>query len=75
MTATSQLIGTEIRVLKLMALGKKSREIAEETGLTLATVKKRREIIIDKTQIHDRAPLAMWAVAKGYLQNPYNNTQ
>lgn len=49
-----------LRVMDLIHLGRKNREIAEEMQITESTVKKYVQQAMDKTGTRTRAGLAVW---------------
>lgn len=59
----------QLEVLKLIALGKASREIALELGLSPKTVDVHRSRIMERLRLNDIASLTRYAVRKG-LVNP-----
>lgn len=58
----------QIQVLKLIAQGKGSREIAVELGLSPKTVDVHRARIMERLRLNDIASLTRYAVRKGLVQ-------
>ena len=63
----AQLTPRERQVLELAAQGNTSREIAEQLFLGSKTVEKYRASAMHKLELHSRADLVRFAVAKGLL--------
>lgn len=57
----------EREVLKLIAEGKKNREIAEFLYLSLKTVEKHRSNLMKKLDLHNAAALTAFAIEKGIV--------
>jgi len=57
----------EREVLKLIAEGKKNREIAEYLYLSLKTVEKHRSNLMKKLDLHNAAALTAFAIEKGLV--------
>ena len=60
----------EIEVLKLIAEGRRSRDIAEMLFVSKRTVDTHRSNIIKKLKIRTAADLTRYAIRKGYISNP-----
>jgi DNA-binding NarL/FixJ family response regulator len=60
----------EREVLQLVARGRTNREIGQEIGLSLSTVKTHLEHIIEKLGVSDRTQAAVRAAALGLLDPP-----
>lgn len=58
----------EIEVLTLIAEGRTSREIAEELVISVKTVERHRENIMNKLDIHSRVELVKYAIKRGLIQ-------
>jgi DNA-binding NarL/FixJ family response regulator len=69
-TAGANLTPRERDVLKLIALGKTNREIADTLSLTLSTVKTHVEHVIDKLGVSDRTQAAVRAIQLGLSPTP-----
>jgi DNA-binding NarL/FixJ family response regulator len=64
----SELTPRETTVLRLIAQGKKSREIASALGISERTVCQHKANIFSRLQIHHRADAIMYAIRKGLVQ-------
>jgi DNA-binding NarL/FixJ family response regulator len=62
-----QLTAREREILKLVAEGHSSREIAEMLFISLKTVLGHRSKIMEKLDLHNRAELVKYAVRKGLV--------
>ena len=60
----------EQEVLVLIARGQPNKEIAFTLGVSIKTVEKHRQSVMDKLDIHDIAGLTRYAVAKGMVGPP-----
>lgn len=58
----------EIEVLRSVARGKTSKEIAHDMGLSLSTVFAYRKSLMDKTDAHSVAKLVLYAVTHGVVK-------
>src|ERR1043166_2574146 len=65
---TTPLTSREAEVLQLIAEGKANKQIAPELGLSIHTVAKHRQRLMNKLGIHDIAGLTRYAVAKGIIK-------
>lgn len=66
-TADDELTQRQIEILKLIAQGRASKEIAFELGLSSKTVDVHRARIMDRLQLNDIASLTLYAVRKGLI--------
>lgn len=55
-------------VLTLIAEGLSSREIAERLGISVRTVERHRENIMNRVNLHSRTDLVKYALRKGLIQ-------
>jgi DNA-binding NarL/FixJ family response regulator len=62
------LTSREIEVLQLIAEGKANKHIAAELCLSVKTVEKHRQQVMDKLKIHDVAGLTRYAISKGIVE-------
>ena len=62
------LTSRETEVLQLIAEGKPNKQIAGELSISIKTVEKHRQHVMDKLDIHDIAGLTRYAVAKGIIE-------
>ena len=58
----------ELEVLKLIAEANTSKEIAEKLFITLKTVDRHRQNILDKLGMRDRVELTRYAIRRGLIQ-------
>jgi DNA-binding NarL/FixJ family response regulator len=58
----------EAEVLQLIAEGFANKQIAAELGLSVKTVEKHRQQVMNKLDIHDTAGLVRHAAAKGIIE-------
>jgi len=65
--STERLGKREHEVLKLIAEGQRSAEIAKVLGITVATVEAHRRNILRKLQLHNAADLTRYAVRQGLI--------
>ena len=68
---TSQLTAREAEVLQLIAQGQANKQIAAELAISIKTVEKHRQQVMNKLNIHDVAGLTRHAISKGIIErNP-----
>jgi DNA-binding NarL/FixJ family response regulator len=67
-TADDELTHRQVEILKLIAQGRASKEIAFQLGLSPKTVDVHRARIMDRLQINDIASLTLYAVRKGLIK-------
>jgi len=58
----------EAEVLQLIAEGRANKQIAGELGISIKTVEKHRQQVMNKLGIHDVAGLTRHAIAKGIIE-------
>jgi len=63
-----RLTARESEVLQLVAEGSQNKQVAAELGISVKTVEKHRQHLMDKLNIHDTAGLTRYAVATGIIQ-------
>lgn len=63
-----QLTSREMEVLQLIAEGKANKQIAAELSISIKTVEKHRQQLMDKLNIHDIAGLTRYAISKGVIE-------
>jgi DNA-binding NarL/FixJ family response regulator len=61
-------------VLQLIAEGKANKQIASELGISIKTVEKHRQHLMEKLGIHDIAGLTRYAVAVGVIESSVQPT-
>ena len=57
----------ETEVLKLIAEGRANKQIGVDLSISIKTVEKHRQTLMEKLDIHDTAGLTRYAFAKGVL--------
>jgi DNA-binding NarL/FixJ family response regulator len=67
-TIEDELTVRQIEILRLIAQGRASKEIAYELGLSSKTVDVHRARIMERLQINDIASLTLYAVRKGLIK-------
>ncbi len=67
-TADDELTERQVEILRLIAQGKASKEIAYDVGLSPKTVDVHRARIMERLQINDIASLTLYAVRKGLIK-------
>ena len=58
----------ELQVLKLIAEAHSSKEIARELVISIKTVERHRQNILDKLGMSDRVELTRYAIRRGLIQ-------
>jgi len=64
-----QLTSRETEVLQLIAEGKANKETAQELHISIKTVEKHRQSLMEKLNIHDTAGLTRHAIAAGIIES------
>ena len=67
-TVSEELTQRQIEILRMIAQGRASKEIAYELGLSPKTVDVHRARIMERLQINDIASLTLYAVRKGLIK-------
>jgi DNA-binding NarL/FixJ family response regulator len=65
----AQLSSREVEALQLIAEGKANKQIAAELGISIKTVEKHRQRLMQKLGIHDTAGLTRYAIAAGIIES------
>jgi DNA-binding NarL/FixJ family response regulator len=65
----SKLTPRESELLQLIAEGLVNKQIASELGISIKTVEKHRQHLMEKLDIHDIAGLTRFAIATGSIEN------
>ncbi len=73
-TGLSHLTSREMEVLQLIAEGKANKESASELGISMKTVEKHRQHLMEKLDIHDTAGLTRYAIANGVIESSVQAT-
>jgi DNA-binding NarL/FixJ family response regulator len=63
-----ELTSREAEVLQLIAEGLPNKQIASELGISIKTVEKHRQQVMNKLNIHDVAGLTRYAMSKGMVE-------
>jgi DNA-binding NarL/FixJ family response regulator len=65
----SRLTMRESEVLQLVAEGSSNKQIAAELGISIKTVEKHRQHLMEKLNIHETAGLTRYAIAAGVIES------
>ena len=65
----SRLTSREAEVLQLVAEGSANKQVASILGISIKTVEKHRQHLMDKLNIHDTAGLTRYAIAAGVIES------
>lgn len=63
------LTSREAEVLQLIAEGLANKQIASELNISIKTVEKHRQQVMNKLNIHDIASLTRYAISRGVIEN------
>jgi DNA-binding NarL/FixJ family response regulator len=63
------LTSRESEVLQLVAEGAPNKQVAAELSISIKTVEKHRQHLMDKLNIHDTAGLTRYAIAAGVIES------
>jgi DNA-binding NarL/FixJ family response regulator len=66
---STRLTSRESEVLQLVAEGSANKQVAAELGISIKTVEKHRQHLMDKLNIHDTAGLTRYAIAAGVIES------
>lgn len=66
-TGGMRLTGRESEVLQLVAEGHANKQVAAALGISIKTVEKHRQHLMDKLNIHDTAGLTRYAISAGVI--------
>jgi DNA-binding NarL/FixJ family response regulator len=69
-----RLTSRESEVLQLVAEGSANKQVAATLGISIKTVEKHRQHLMDKLSIHDTAGLTRYAIASGVIENRVQST-
>jgi DNA-binding NarL/FixJ family response regulator len=64
-----RLTSRELEILQLVAEGQTNNQIATELGISIKTVEKHRQRLMQKLDIHDTAGLTRQAIAAGIIES------
>ena len=65
----NKLTSRETEVLQLVAEGSANKQVAGELGISIKTVEKHRQHLMDKLNIHDTAGLTRYAISAGVIES------
>ncbi len=65
----ARLTSREEEVLQLIAEGKANKQTAAELGISIKTVEKHRQHLMEKLKIHDTAGLTRYAIGAGVIES------
>ena len=68
------LTSRETEVLQLIAEGMANKQTAAELGISIKTVEKHRDHLMQKLDIHDTASLTRYAISTGIIENSVQAT-
>jgi DNA-binding NarL/FixJ family response regulator len=57
-------------VLQLIAEGNANKQSADKLGISIKTVEKHRQAVMNKLHIHDTAGLTRYAISAGMVESP-----
>jgi len=71
---SAQLTSRESEVLQLIAEGLANKQTAAELGISIKTVEKHRQALMDKLNLHDTAGLTRYAISAGVIESSVQST-
>ncbi len=71
---STELTTRESELLQLVAEGHVNKQIASELGISIKTVEKHRQHLMEKLDIHDIAGLTRFAIAEGIIESSVQST-
>lgn len=63
------LTAREMEVIQMVAEGAPNKQVAADLGISIKTVEKHRQHLMDKLNIHDTAGLTRYAIAHGIIES------
>jgi DNA-binding NarL/FixJ family response regulator len=72
--SNAQLTSREAELLQLIAEGQANKQIASELGISIKTVEKHRQHLMEKLNIHEIAGLTRFAIAAGIIESSVQST-
>jgi DNA-binding NarL/FixJ family response regulator len=69
-----RLTSRESEVLQLVAEGSANKQVAAQLGISVKTVEKHRQHLMDKLDIHDTAGLTRYAISSGVIESKVHLT-
>ena len=73
-TAAPKLSSREMEVLQLITEGKANKETADVLHISIKTVEKHRQKVMEKLNIHDTASLTRYAISAGIIESSVQPT-
>ena len=70
----TELTSREAELLQLIAEGQANKQIASELSISIKTVEKHRQHLMEKLNIHDIAGLTRFAIAAGIIESSVQST-
>ena len=70
----ARLTSREIEVLQLIAEGEANKQIAQLLHISIKTVEKHRQNVMNKLRIHDTAGLTRYAIGAGIIESSVQST-
>ena len=67
--ALPRLTPREREVLQLIAEGRANKQVASDLGISIKTVEKHRQSVMDKLNVHDTAGLTRYAISAGIIES------
>jgi len=68
------LTAREMEVIQLVAEGQANKQVAAELNISIKTVEKHRQHLMDKLNIHDTAGLTRYAISQGIIESSVHVT-
>jgi DNA-binding NarL/FixJ family response regulator len=65
----ARLTSRELEVLQLIAEGEPNKQVADELKISIKTVEKHRQSMMQKLDIHDAASLTRYAIGAGIIES------
>ena len=65
----AELTSREMEVLQLLSEGKANKQTASDLGISIKTVEKHRQALMEKLNIHDTASLTRYAISAGIIES------
>jgi len=65
----NRLSARELEVLQLIVEGEPNKQVADELGISIKTVEKHRQSLMQKLNIHDVAGLTRYAIGAGIIES------
>jgi DNA-binding NarL/FixJ family response regulator len=73
-TGAVHLTAREREVLQLVAEGSANKQVAADLGISIKTVEKHRQSVMQKLNIHDTAGLTRYAISAGIIESCVQST-